>query len=169
MEALLNGAGGMSQDEEVRTPTAEEMFEEAVSRLEILERVFSLHGNARADFEGTHTVNVSERTRLSLSLPAFGALYWADEVQARAIANFQEQQHALVYHATTEVVDFGYGPMRMLDLFFVSRYTDEWEMDRDELEAGELVAFVVNMDDPWCSEFGTIAINGAGGGILRVA
>jgi hypothetical protein len=57
----------------------------------------------------------------------------------------------------------------MLSLLYVSKDREEWESDRDDLQYGYAYAYVINLDDDWCSEFGTIGIKPQFGGLARIA
>jgi len=55
----------------------------------------------------------------------------------------------------------------MYSLLYVSNHTEEWEMDRADIQEGRSFVYVVNKDMPDCSEFGTIGIRPLFGGVLR--
>lgn len=117
--------------------------------------------NVAEDFEEDGRVNVSQRSGGVMP----GILFWPDEEQQRAIDEFEEENSALVYHA--ELTETGFG--RLLSMFYVSKYEEEWPLDRDDLADMRPVVYVCNMDDPLCSEFGTIAFRYANGGVVRTA
>ena len=121
--------------------TKEQMKEEAVKRM----RLLHLHSNAIHDFEKDGIVNYSQ----------FGVLFWLTEDQQKRVKEFEEQSGSLVYHVIeNHYVELG----RMLTFLFVSPYMDEWERDRAELEAGEPLAYVANLDDEVCSEYGCVGV-----------
>ena len=45
---------------------------------------------------------------------------------------------------------------------------DEWEDDKANIEEGYVFAYVENVDNPWCSEFGSIAVKSQFGGLVRI-
>ena len=145
-------------------PTRDEMRREAIERLKMLD----LHENVLKDFEDDNKLNYSERVKLATGQrEPYGILYWLDNEPewARLVKEFEDEHGALVYHATHEYTTFG----ECLDLLIVSKYEDEWERDRDELMQGYAFAWVINLDYPEFSEFGTIGIKCSGGGIIRTA
>ncbi len=81
------------------------------------------------------------------------------------IKEWENETGNLVYHAVFNNFEFG----RCLSLFYVSQYQEEWEMDRKDLNEDYPFVYVMNIDDPCCSEYGTIGIRKAVGGILRIA
>ena len=145
--------------------TREEMIEEAIQRLEMLD----LHEAVLRLFKKNHQLFYSERCGLKLlgkTMPV-GVLYWIDNKKefSQMVKAFEEKSGGVVYHATYEELEFG----RCLDLFFVSPYKDEWERDRIELENGYSCAYVKNLDDDFCSEYGMIRFQECGGGLIRTA
>lgn len=131
--------------------TKEQMKEEAVKRMRLLHR----HSNAIHDFAKDGAVNYSQ----------FGVLFWLTEDQQKRVTEFEEQSGSLVYHVIeNHYVELG----RMLTFLFVSPYMDEWERDRAELEAGEPLAYVANLDDEVCSEYGCVGVEPCCGGVRRV-
>lgn len=137
---------------------------EAASRLRALVGV-GLHPNALREFEGAGRVNYSEGSFTPWG--SVGVLYWLDgspELESAA-ARFEEESGSLVYHALLSRTAIG----RMLALLYVSRDEEEWGMDRADLAEGRACAYVCNLDDPQLSEYGGIAFEVAGGGIVRTA
>lgn len=125
---------------------------EAIKRMEAL----NLHPNVIDDFkEGV--VNCSEY--------GMGILYWLDEERKALVKQFETEHNALVYHCIFDRTGFG----DCLSMLYVSDYEDEWELDNDDLREGYPLAYVYNMTDPLCSEFGSIGIEPINGGIRRTA
>ena len=144
--------------------TKEKMREEAIARLKILEQK-GLHPNVLREFEAESKLNYSERVNFGGA--AAGILYWMDSAPElmEKVKEFEEEHNALVYHATAErFVEVG----RMLDLFYVSAYEEEWEQDRTDLEEEYALCYAAALDNPICSEFGGISFKVAGGGLVRV-
>ena len=144
---------------------------EAIARLKVLERR-GLHGNVRRDFERDGRLNYSER--IPMGFGAVGSLYWmdgpsAESCQGRRFADvvreFEERTGALVYHATHELLRFG----EILDLFYVSKFPEEWERDLLDLEEGYAFVDAVNLSDDAMSDLGTIGFSVSGGGLVRTA
>ena len=144
--------------------TKEQMRKEAIARLKILQKK-GLHPNVLREFETEGKLNYSER--VSFGGAAAGILYWMDAAPElmEKVREFEEEHNAFVYHATTERFA---GIGRMLDLFYVSAYEEEWAQDRVDLEENYAFCYVAALDSPICSEFGGISFKVAGGGLVRV-
>lgn len=93
----------------------------------------------------------------------FGILYQLDDEEKAVVKRIEEEYDMLVYHVIDSVC---YGD-RMLTLFFVSKYTDEWEKDRRQLMQGRQNCYVVNCDYNKFSECGSIGFKAVNGGLVR--
>lgn len=147
------------------TVTKEQQRHEAIVRLRILEGK-GLMPEVRRDFENGR-VMWSERVVIP-GLGANGILYHLDENPKfeKIIRDFEADTDSLVYHATHEVFEFG----EVLDIFYVSKYEEEWlTQDREDLEDGYSLVFAANLTSDWLSEYGTIAFEARGGGLVRNA
>lgn len=115
------------------------------------------------DFEEKGTVYYSERQNKIFD----GILYYLDnEPMFANLAKSLEEKHGiLIYHAQLTHTYMG----DMLSFLYVSQYEDEWEYEREDMEQGYHMAYVANIDDPMCSEFGTIGIAPKNGGVSRTA
>ncbi len=147
------------------TATREEMITEAIKRIKMLD----LHEDVLHYFEEDQTLYYSERGGLRFAgktIPV-GVLYWMENEEEfeNAVKAFEEKFGGVVYHATYEKTDFG----RCLDLFFVSRYKDEWQRDRRELLEKCPFVYVKNLDGDMFSEYGHIEFKECGGGLIRTA
>ena len=135
--------------------------EEAVARLEILKSKGLMGCVKRAFDTKKQTVYYSDYGGLFFFDDRGGAKQeWIDLVK-----KFEEDYGALVYHITHEYTSFG----ELLDLFFVSKYEEEWNYDRNDLYNGYSYAYVINLSEPLFSEFGTIGYKTFGGGLIRTA
>lgn len=137
---------------------------EASDRLHALEAM-GLHPNVAREFDEKGTVYYSERVRFGQA--PVGVLYWLDnepELKAQA-ERLEREDGALVYLAALCGTAIG----RMLALFYVSPYEEDWDADREDLLHGCACCFVCNLDDPQLSEYGGIAFAVSGGGIVRTA
>lgn len=94
----------------------------------------------------------------------FGMLYWLNDDYKKLVAEFEEEYNGLVYIANYCVTEFG----RLLSLFYVSDYDEEWEMDNADVEEGYAMVYCINLDCPDFSEFGSIAYESINGGIKRI-
>lgn len=146
-----------------------QQVEEAKARLAILEKKGLVEDVAEGFKEGV--LYYSERARVGgfmealAGSPVIGVTYWVSNKPewAEAIRAFEEEHDAVVFHATNEKTEFG----ELLDIFYVSKHQDEWEMDKDDLENGYACCYVMNMDNPDFSEFGSIGFDVLGGGLIR--
>ena len=146
--------------------TKETMYEEAKERLKLL----GLHKNVLREFVQNHTVYYSERNQMGKA--AYGILYWIrnNPRWQNEIQKLEEENGIVVYHAIHSYTAFG----EVLDLLYVSKYSEEWEYDRQGLmekdpEYGHFVMSLcwnLSMED---TEFGEIGIREAGGGLIRTA
>lgn len=136
---------------------------EAIVRLKTLEGK-GLHPNVAKEFEFENRLNFSDM--VPLGKQGVGALFWvSDENYANLIEDIERREGIVVYHATHEHTAIG----ETLDLFFVSKYPEEWETDREDIESGYSLSYVANLDCDHCSEFGGIGFAVSGGGLVRTA
>ena len=106
------------------------------------------------EFENEGKLNLSENG---------GLLYYLNEDEQKMVDDFEKENNGLVYHVIKSRTTIGL----MYALLYVSEYLEEWEMDMEDLGEGQALAYVVNMDMPDCSEFGTIGIKPSVGGLIR--
>ena len=93
-----------------------------------------------------------------------GALYECNDKERELIKDF-EKDGGLVYHMIHNKFEFG----ECYSMFFVSKYEEEWEMDRNDLKEGYAFVYVKNIDDDTCSEYGSIAFKPNIGGLVRLS
>ena len=132
-------------------------MEKAKQKQEALERMkmLKLHGNIIKEFDKEGIVNLSE---------SGGFLYWLDSNQQAIVDEFETEHDALVYHVIHDCTEFG----ELYSLLYVSKYEEEWEDDRNDLKDGYALVYVKNMDDDFCSEFGSIGVKPQFGGLVRM-
>lgn len=97
----------------------------------------------------------------------FGGFYIEEDNEPdlfKKIREFEAETGALVYAVTHEYTQFG----ELYDFLIVSKYTQEWERTLEDVKDGCAFAYVWNVDDEWCNEFGIIDVKSFGGGIVRV-
>ena len=92
-------------------------------------------------------------------------LYDLDEAEEKLIREWEENSGNMVYHVIKNRMVFGL----CYSLMYVSKHTEEWEMDNEDLETGYPLVYVLNADDDMCSEYGSIGIKPMVGGVLRTA
>lgn len=123
--------------------------EEAVARMKLL----GILKTPIKEFKKDGVINRSEN----------GILYWLDDEEKQMVADFEKEYSCVVYHVIKTFSTLGL----MYSLLYVSKHTDEWEMDRADIQEGRAFVYVVNKDMPDCSEFGTIGIRPSFGGVIR--
>lgn len=96
---------------------------------------------------------------------SYGALYEVNQKEQEIIDNFEKNHpNCLVYHMIHNVFEFG----ECYSMLYVSPDTDEWQRDKEDIKEGYVFAYVENVDNDWCSEFGSIAVTPSIGGLIRL-
>ena len=129
----------------------EDLKQEALKRMKLIK----LSPQCIRAFETRNKVWTSER----------GMLYEDDDVQKMVEAFEKEHPVYLVYHGAHTVFEFG----DCYSFFLVSPYKEDWQMETDDLKDGYAFCYVKNINDDFCSEFGTIAFKSMFGGVCRVS
>lgn len=132
--------------------------EEALQRM----RILNLSDAVIKDFETLNKIYYSERFNKVFD----GILYWIDNDSkfVELVKQFENEHSVLVYHCHLGHYSFG----DCLTLLFVSKNQEEWIQDQQDLKTKTAFVYVCNLDEPACSEFGTIGIVGKNGGISRI-
>ncbi|MDY4577854.1 MAG: hypothetical protein SO471_07810 [Anaerobutyricum hallii] len=125
---------------------------EAIKRM----KAMNIYSDAIKKFKNADIVMVSE--------PPLGGLFWLNDEEKEMVSKFEQENNALVYLVVRSFTNLGI----MDNIFYVSDYQDEWEMENEDLKDHYAFVYVVNHDMPDCSEFGSIAWKSVGGGVLRV-
>lgn len=127
-------------------------------KIEAIKRLKSMNiiEDAIKQFEESDTVMVSENP--------YGFLYWLNDDQKELVKEFESEHNGFVYLANLCNTEFG----KLLSLFYVSDYEEEWEMDNVDIADGYALVYCINLDAPDLSEFGSIAFKSINGGIKRV-
>ena len=95
----------------------------------------------------------------------YGALYEVNQKEQELIDNFEKNHpNCLVYHMIHNKFEFG----ECYSMLYVSGDKEEWESDKEDIKDGYVFAYVENIDDDWCSEFGSIAVKSQFGGLVRL-
>ena len=96
---------------------------------------------------------------------SYGALYEVNQKEQELIDNFEENHpNCLVYHMIHNVYEFG----ECYSMLYVSGDKEEWEQDKQDINESYVFAYVENVDNDWCSEFGSIAVKSQFGGLVRL-
>ena len=118
----------------------EKKKEEAIKRMKTLK----LYPGMVQHFKDENLVGMCE--------PPNGAFYWLDDDSKKVVEEFEKKHDALVYTAIRNFTEMG-----ILDSYlFVSDYKEEWDIENEELNHGETLAYVYNKDHTELSEMGTI-------------
>lgn len=131
--------------------TKAQMKAEAINRMKML----GIYWKAIEEFRQEDKVNVSRS----------GILYWLDETYREKVAEFEKEHGGLAYIAIEINTEFG----KLLSILYVSEHCEEWERDREELKDCTPFAYVYNLTDEYCSEFGCIGVRNRFGGLVRTA
>lgn len=95
--------------------------------------------------------------------------FWVDQepLILSKIKELEEKYKCLVYAVTHEKTNIG----EMYDFLLVSAHPEEWDdtIFQTATKTFYAYAYVWNVDDDYCSEFGDIVISCFGGGIKRIA
>lgn len=97
--------------------------------------------------------------------------FYIDEEQEKElyenIKKFEEEHECIVYAVTHEYTQFG----ECYDYLIVPKYKDEWDtlISYSNVNKHVIFAYVVNKDEPYCSEYGDITVQSFGGGLCRIA
>ena len=83
-----------------------------------------------------------------------GTMRLADEAERVMVENFEKKYDAIVYHVIHQWTNIG----ELYSLLYVSSYEEEWEADKEDLKNEQCLAYVINIDMPTCSEFGSIGV-----------
>ena len=81
------------------------------------------------------------------------------------VQQFEEKTGYLVYHVIKDELPFGL----CYSFLYVTSFEEEWKLEREDLKHNVPIAYVKNVSDDTCSEFGRIGIKSVIGGIIRTA
>lgn len=94
-----------------------------------------------------------------------GVLYWLTDEEAKMVKAWEEETGNMVYHVIQNRTGFG----TLYSFLYVSTYDEDWEAERADLADGFPLVYVKNVDDDFCSEFGSIGIEQKWGALVRSA
>lgn len=93
--------------------------------------------------------------------------FWAyqDKELYKKMKELEQEYGCIVYAITHEFMEFG----ECYSFLIVSKYKEDWALSLNSDGKTHLAfAYVWNKTDDTCSEFGTVAVKSAFGGITRV-
>ena len=99
-----------------------------------------------------------------MSSGPFGGLYEADDKLKNMIKDVETEHDIIVFHVVENMV-MG---MHCYSMLCVCKYPEEYEMNEEDLKDGYAFSYVLNVDAPDCSEFGTICVKPTFGGLRRI-
>lgn len=113
-------------------------------------------------FKDRDEVQLSEQT---------GGLYEfsIDKELTTRVQEFEKKNNALVYHVIHTPMRLDSEVMDMYNFLYVSDYQEEYEVDNADIKEGYVFAYVWNKTIDYFSEFGSIAVKGMFGGLVRVS
>ena len=90
---------------------------------------------------------------------------WQEPDLMKKVKELEEEHNCLVYAITHEYTAIG----EMYSFLIITDYEEEWDTLLEKYGNQYYgFAYVWNVDDDMCSEFGTIALSSFGGGIRRI-
>lgn len=140
----------------------EKQKQEAIKRLELLQKEYLLHKNVLKEFKQDETIYYSE------CFGGFynGILYWLRNKPEfiEKVKEIEEEYNLYVYHCILNHTNMG----DILSMLYVSSESDYWKDEQEHLiNDGYAEAYVWNLSFEMDSEFDTIGINGVNGGLER--
>lgn len=112
------------------------------------------------------TIKSFQEGKVSQSIQGF--MYWIDEDTendlAKKIADFEAENNAVVYYVIASNTNFG----MLYNLLFVGDNEEEWSFENEDIKDNYVFSYVINIDEPMFSEFGTIAVSQQYGGLVRI-
>lgn len=110
-------------------------------------------------------INAFKKDDTVWSSQVMGTLYELSKEQQEWVDIFEKEYGGLVYHVIITPTEFG----MCFNMLYVSKHMDEWNMDNNDLDILCPCVYVKNLDDEFCSEFGSIQIRPINGGLVRIA
>mgnify|MGYP006928618074 FL=1 len=115
-------------------------------------------------------IKVFKRDEVQLSEPTGGLYEFSSNAELTAkVKEFENEYNALVYHVIHTPVKIDGDVMDMYNFLYVSDYPEEYEMDNNDIKDGYPFVYVWNKTIDYFSEFGSIAVQGRFGGLVRVS
>ena len=110
-----------------------------------------------------------KRNELQLTEPNGGLYEFSNDAELTAkVREFETEYNALVYHVIHSPLSVCGEFMDMYNFLYVSDYSEEWEMDNEDIKANYTMVYVWNKTIPEFSEFGSIAVAQRFGGLVRI-
>lgn len=145
----------------------EDQKEEALLRM----RKWKLTENVMREFENgvlncSILINIRINSESETSKVGYvPKLNWLTDEELEIVRKFEAEYGGLVYHIVKTHTDMG----TMYSFLYVSKTTEEWEMDQEDIEDSVQVCYVYNSTNPDFSEFGSCLFYQRFGGLLRIS
>ena len=115
-------------------------------------------------------IKAFKRDEVQLSEPTGGLYEFSSNAELTAkVKEFENEYNALVYHVIHTPVKIDGDVMDMYNFLYVSDHPEEYEMDNNDIKDGYPLVYVWNKTIDYFSEFGSIAVQGRFGGLIRVS
>lgn len=115
-------------------------------------------------------IKAFKRDEIQLSEPTGGLYEFSSNAELTAkVKEFENEYNALVYHVIHTPVKIDGDVMDMYNFLYVSDHPEEYEMDNNDIKDGYPFVYVWNKTIDYFSEFGSIAVQGRFGGLVRVS
>lgn len=115
-------------------------------------------------------IKAFKRDEVQLSEPTGGLYEFSSNAELTAkVKEFENEYNALVYHVIHTPVKIDGDVMDMYNFLYVSDHPEEYEMDNNDIKDGYPLVYVWNKTIDYFSEFGSIAVQGRFGGLVRVS
>jgi len=140
----------------------EKQKQEAIKRLELLQKEYLLHKNVLKEFKEDETIYYSE------NLGGFyqGILYWLHNKNeyVKVVKEIEKKSNIYVYHC---ILNHYKDDGDVLTMLYVSSDEEFWEDERRELKDGFPCIYNYSFSFPKLAEFGGAEITGVNGGLAR--
>lgn len=105
------------------------------------------------------------RKENKISYSINGANFHLENELKKMVSEWEEKTGNAVYFGILGSYEYG----KCLSVLYVSKYIEEWEMEREYIKSNYPYAYVFNMSIPRFSEGGIIGVKKHSGGLVRVA
>ena len=110
-----------------------------------------------------------DRDEVQLSEPTGGLYEFSiDKELTTKVQELEKKNNALVYHVIHTPMRLDGEVLDMYNFLYVSDYQEEYEVDNADIKDGYVFAYVWNKTIDYFSEFGSIAVKGMFGGLVRI-
>lgn len=99
-------------------------------------------------------IKAFEEGNVWLSSEPLGGLYAADDKLKNMIKDVETEHDIIIYHVVENMVM----NTHYYSMLCVCKYPEEYEMHEEDLKDGYAFSYILNVNAPDCSEFGTICV-----------